>query len=284
MLEFSNNYSYFTNTKTKTLNQTLMLTATKKAKLLNNLKVYSKKYLNKMTELDESGTRLMVNHFLTDVLGFTPIEEVKTEYMIRGTYADYVIQTKNERNFLVEVKALSFALSEKHLRQAVNYGANEGIDWALLTNGKNFQFYRILFNKPIESRKVFEFDLSDSSQFKDCVELMQYITKDGVTNKGLSMLWNKTCALDPANVAGLLFNPSVTNFIKRTLRNKFKSKFGDDEINASLKRVIYECIPMESVKMDKVKKKKPVVSKLGSVLTILKPVEPEEIPEQIATV
>jgi hypothetical protein len=34
------------------------------------------------------------------------------------------------------VKALSFDLSEKHLRQTINYGANEGIEFALLTNGK----------------------------------------------------------------------------------------------------------------------------------------------------
>lgn len=248
-----------------------MLTTTKKAKLLNNLKSYSKKYMNKMTELDESGTRLMVNHFLTDVLGFIPIEEVKTEYMIRGTYADYVIQTKGERQFLVEVKALSFALSDKHLRQAINYGANEGIEWALLTNGKVFQFYKILFNKPIESRKVFSFDLSDSGQFKECVEIMQYITKEGLANKGLAALWSKTCALDPVNVAGLLFNPAVTNFLKRTLKNKFKSKFADDEINASLKRIILECIPIDSIKIDKAKKKKMPMKNEPS-LTVLAPV------------
>lgn len=241
-----------------------MLTNAKKAKLLNNIKTYSKKYLNKLTELDESGTRLMVNHFLTEVLGFIPIEEVKTEYMIRGTYADYVIQYKTERQFLVEVKALSFALSEKHLRQAINYGANEGIEWAMLTNGKCFQFYKILFNKPIESRKVFDFDLSDSTQFKACVEAIQYITKDGITNKGLSALWSKTSALDPANVAGLLFSPSVTNFIKRTLKNKFKSKFADDEINSSLKRIIHECIPYDSLKFEKPKKKKPTAKKMES--------------------
>ena len=241
-----------------------MLTSSKKAKLLNSLKIYSKRYLNKMTELDESGTRLLVNHLLTEVLGFIPIEEVKTEYMIRGTYADYVIQCKGERQFLVEVKSLSFNLSEKHLRQAINYGANEGIEWAMLTNGRSIQFYKILFNKPIESRKVFEFDLSDASQFKSCVELMQYITKDGIVNKGLNALWAKTSALDPVNVAGLLFHPSVTNFLKRTLKNKYKSKFADDEIYASLKRVIYDCIPLESLKFDKVKKKKVSIKKIDS--------------------
>lgn len=251
-----------------------MLTTSKKTKLLNAVKSYSKKYLHsKMTELDESGTRLMINTFLTDVLGFIPIEEVKTEYMIRGTYADYVIQTKAVRQFLVEVKALSFSLSDKHLRQAINYGANEGIEWALLTNGKCFEFYKILFNKPIESRKVFSFDLSDSSQIKNCVELLQYIHKDSIANKGLTLLWNKTCALDPINVAGLLYSTPVTNFIKRTLKTKFKSKFSDEEIQASISRIIHEPIALENVKQAKSAKakKKPTKEKSEPTLTVLEP-------------
>ena len=241
-----------------------MLTASKKNKLLIALKAYNKRYLHsKMTELDESGTRLMVNTFLIDVLGYLPIEEVKTEYMIRGTYADYVIQIKEVQQFLVEVKALSFALSDKHLRQAINYGANEGIEWALLTNGKRFDFYKILFNKPIESRKVFSFDLSDLSQFKACVEIIQFIHRDSIANKGLQLLWNKTCALDPIQVAGHLFSPSVTNYLKRTLKHKYKSKFTDEEIHASLARVIYEAIPMENIKTVRGKREKKKVKSIN---------------------
>src|SRR5688500_14128054 len=123
-----------------------MLTPAKKTKLLAALKNYNKRYLNgKMTELDESGTRLMVNDFLTNVLGFAAIDEVKTEYMIKGTYADYVVRLKGVIHFLVEVKSLSLTLSHKHLRQAVEYGANEGIDWAILTNGKILELYKIIF-------------------------------------------------------------------------------------------------------------------------------------------
>ncbi|HCL06019.1 MAG TPA: hypothetical protein DHW64_08675 [Chitinophagaceae bacterium] len=123
-----------------------MLTALKQQKLLNALKTYRKDFLDgSIKELDESGTRIMINRFLSDVLGYKQLEEIKTEYMIKGTYADYVIQVNKTRHFLVEVKALSFQLSEKHLRQTVNYGANEGIEYALLTNGKNFEFYKIIF-------------------------------------------------------------------------------------------------------------------------------------------
>ncbi|MBL7743138.1 MAG: type I restriction enzyme HsdR N-terminal domain-containing protein [Chitinophagaceae bacterium] len=234
-----------------------MLTTSKKSKLLNAVKLYSKKFLNnKVSELDESGTRLMINSFLTDVLGYQALEEVKTEYMIRGTYADYVVQLKGVRHFLVEVKALSLELSDKHLRQAINYGANEGIEWALLTNGRNFEFYKILFNKPIEWKLIFSFDLSDSSQIKECIELMQYLHKESVANKGLTLLWNKNCALDPLQVAGLLYAPAVTNFIKRTLKAKYKSKFSDDDIRASVSRVIHEHINLEHIKPLKGKKEK----------------------------
>ncbi|MBK7374767.1 MAG: type I restriction enzyme HsdR N-terminal domain-containing protein [Chitinophagaceae bacterium] len=234
-----------------------MLTASKRAKLLSSLKTYNKKFLRgKPAELDESGTRLMINSFLTDVLGFTPIEEVKTEYMIRGTYADYVIQTKGTRHFLIEVKSLSLSLSDKHLRQAINYGANEGIEWALLTNGKQIDFYKIIFEKPIDRRLVFSFDLSDITKLKNCIETLQFLHRDSVLNKGLDRLWQKTVALDPKNVSGLLYAKPVMNFIKRTLNKKYRNKFSDEEIQNSISRIICEEIQLIDVKQVKLRKTK----------------------------
>lgn len=232
-----------------------MLNSTKQAKLLDALKKYSKKYLNgKITELDESGTRLMINEFLSDVLGYAPIEEIKTEYMIKGTYADYVVQLKGTRHFLVEVKAFSLNLSENHLRQAVNYGANEGIEWALLTNGKSFDFYKILFNKPIEHRKVFTLNLDDAAQLKKSVEVLQFLHKDAVANKGLDLMWNKCMALDPLHLAAFLYTPTVTNFLKKELKAKFNHKFEEDEIKVAIDKIMSHCIPLDQIKHIKIKK------------------------------
>ena len=71
-----------------------MISDTQKSKLLSKLKSYRKRYLleKKYTELDESATRIMVNNLLIDILGYKELEEVKTEYVIKGTYADYVVQ------------------------------------------------------------------------------------------------------------------------------------------------------------------------------------------------
>lgn len=235
-----------------------MLNASKQEKLTSALKAYIKKYFsNNLSELDESGTRILINCFLSDVLGYTAIEEIRTEYMIRGTYADYMVQVAGVRHFLVEVKALSLKLNESHLRQTVNYGANEGVEWALLTNGKTFEMYKILFNKPIEAIKVFSIDLNGSANIKASTEVLQYLHKDAIKGKGLELLWGKTLALDPCTIAGLLYSPQIIGHLKKLLKEKYNSKFEEADIENSIKRIITEPINIDNIKPHRVKKDKP---------------------------
>lgn len=232
-----------------------MISPSKKAKLQIALKNYRKLYLDSnRTELDESGTRIMINSFLADVLGYKPLEEIKTEYMIRGTYADYVIQLNGERHFLVEVKALSLELSEKHLRQTINYGANEGIEYALLTNGRNFDFYKIIFDKPITARKIFSVDLSDQPQSKTAIEYLQFLHRDSAAKKGFKALWNKCEATDPMSVAGALLSPEVVAQVRKLIKAKYDEKCSEDDIFKSIQRVISDRMDLAVVKPFKVPK------------------------------
>lgn len=232
-----------------------MISSAKSDKMLLALKDYKKRYITKnIGELDESGTRIMINTFLTSILGYLELEEIKTEFMIKGTYADYIVQTGGKRHFLVEVKAYSLELSDKHLRQAVNYGANEGIEWALLTNGRQFQFYKILFEKPISERLVFEVDFaSDDFDVKIAHELLTYFYKDAVIKNSLTNLWARYTALEPTGLAGLLFSPHVVTFLKKELKAKYDTKFEDDEIIEALTEVICNEIPLEKLKIPKFK-------------------------------
>ncbi len=255
-----------------------MLTSSKQKKLFNALKKYHKKYLTKkIIDLDESGTRLMVNTLLTDVLGYIPIEEVKTEYLIKGTYADYVIQIKGVRHFLVEVKSFSLKLSENHLRQAINYGANEGIEWILLTNGKQFELYKILFGKPIEKRKIFSIDLTDSSKIRKSAECFQYLHKDNVTKKGLKQYWNRCEALNPTTVAGILYDTKILNFIKKILKIKFKNKFSDEEVKDAMKRVFAEVVDIDNIKTKTIKNAKNKLRNKASAESKIKTTKTEKI-------
>lgn len=216
-----------------------MLTALKQQKLLSSLRAYRKEFLDSgLKELDESGTRLMINRFLSDVLGYKQLEEIKTEYMIKGTYADYVVQVNTKRHFLVEVKALSFQLSEKHLRQTVNYGANEGIEYALLTNGRNFEFYKILFEQPISSRLLFALDLSDAAGLKSAAGHLQHLHKESVIKNFFKPLWNKCEATNPYNIAGIICSDAVLKCIKKLIREQYKEKFEDETLLAAVHKIV----------------------------------------------
>jgi hypothetical protein len=230
-----------------------MISSSKSDKMLLALKDYKKRYLSKnLSDLDESGTRIMINTFLTSILGYQELEEIKTEFMIKGTYADYIVQIGGKRHFLVEVKAFSIDLSDKHLRQAVNYGANEGIEWAVLTNGRHFQFYKIIFDKPISEKLVFEIDFtSEDYDVKAALELLTYFHRDAILKNSFDSLWARYAALEPIGLAGLLFSPHVVSFLKKELKAKYDVKFEDDEILEALTEVVCTDIPLEKLKIPK---------------------------------
>jgi hypothetical protein len=226
-----------------------MLTSKKNQKLLNGIKEYRKQFFSKgIQDLDESGTRIMVNYLLTNLLDYKSLEEIKTEYMIKGTYADYVVQINGARHFLVEVKALSLALSNKHLRQAIEYAANEGVEWVVLTNGRILQLYKVIFAQPIESKLVFEVDLSNPDSAKGCLECLQYLHRDAVLKKGLNQLWNNFIATEKTTIASVLLSKPAIAFISKQIKIKFKSKFDEKVIIEAVRRTLSEPINLEDVK------------------------------------
>lgn len=236
-----------------------MLTANKTQKLFHGIKEYRKQFFSKdLQDLDESGTRIMVNHILTDLLGYKSLEEIKTEYMIKGTYADYVVQIDGTRHFLVEVKALSLALSNKHLRQAIEYAANEGVEWVILTNGRFLQLYKVIFAQPIESKLIFEINLSDPDAAKGCLECLQYLHRDAVLKKGLNQLWNNFMATEKTTIAGIILSKPAISLISKQIRSKFKSKFDEKVVIEAVRRTLSEPINLDDVKVSRapsVKKK-----------------------------
>ena len=236
-----------------------MLSTQKLLKFTQSIKDYKKKFLDKpLGELDESGTRLLINHFLTEMLGYETLAEVKTEYMIKGTYADYVVQIGGNRHFLVEVKALSLSLSANHLRQSINYGANEGIDFVLLTNGKVFELYKVLFEKPISHELIFSLNLSDLSNIKSIADQLQYLHKESVLKKGLQTLWDRHSALSPKNLSKLLFSEEVIIFLQKELKKKHNIKFDDINIENAVKRIAIESVKIDEFKSIQKKEKKKV--------------------------
>jgi len=221
-----------------------MSTSTQKDRLYKLLKEYKKRYLRKQyAELDESATRLMVNNLLTDVFGYAELEDIKTEYNIKGVYADYIIQLQRKKYFIIEVKAVQLDLSSNHLRQALGYAANEGIDWILLTNGRQIELYRVIFSKPIDCKKIFSFNLLDDKELKESVEYLIYLTKKAVLHNELNNFWKRFQALDATNLCKQLYSSDVIKYLRKTLKKTTGLIFTDDDILESIHQIIIKAIP-----------------------------------------
>lgn len=243
-----------------------MATENQRRTLKEQLKVYKRKYLRKeFSSLNEADTRIMTNSFLTEILGYRELEEIKTEYRIKSEYADYVIQLKRKKHFVVEVKSIELDISEKHLRQSLSYAANEGIDWILLLNGREIQLYRVNFGKPISTTLIFKVDLMDGADLKKAPELLWHLTKKAIEKGELETFWKRTNALEPANLAKLLYSEEVVRRLRNDLKEQTGIYFQMEDVAASLAQIISKEIEFPKPRLRvkrKAAKTEPVIDKI----------------------
>ena len=240
---------------------TNMATLAQTLKVLESLKIYKRRYVKKQfNNVDESATRIMINMFLTDVLEYKELDEIKTEYAIRGEYADYVIQLKRKKQFVVEVKSAQLDLNERHLRQSLSYASNEGIDWILLTNGRVFQFYRVIFEKPMRTELLVDIDFSDASskQMKQFADVIVLFTRRSVEKNEHELFWQKSIALAPRNISKLLFCEEVVKLIKRELKKTSTITFENDAIKDALRACLAGAVNVEQLRFKNVIKRSEV--------------------------
>jgi hypothetical protein len=78
---------------------------------------------------------VIATDLLADLFGYDKYTEITREYAVRGTICDLAVKLDDQPKLLIEVKAIGLDLKDQHVKQAIDYAANKGIDWALLTNG-----------------------------------------------------------------------------------------------------------------------------------------------------
>lgn len=207
--------------------------------LRENLKNYKRKYLRKdFSNRNEADTRIMTNSFLTEILGYQELEEIKTEYRVKSEYADYVIQLKRKKHFVIEVKSIEIDINEKHLRQSLSYAANEGIDWILLMNGREVQLYRVNFGKPITTTLIFKINLLNADDLKKAPEFLWNLTKKAIERNELETFWRRTNALNPENLSKILYSEEIVKRLRNDLKEQTGIYFQIEDVAESLRQII----------------------------------------------
>jgi len=219
-------------------------------------------------DVSEADTVTLVKDMLADVFGFDKYQELTSEHQIRGTYCDLAVKIEGKINYLIEVKAAGTELNDSHLRQAVNYGAHQGIEWVVLTNAIDWRLYRIKFAQPIDFEEISSFKVPDINlkNEDDCKRLF-LLCREGITTDAMDIYHQHTQILNKFVVAQIILAEPVISGIRREMRRIFPELKVDQEhifemvSNEILKR---EVIEGDRAKETQVKIKK-VMSKLAKV-------------------
>lgn len=170
-------------------------------------------------DVNESDTSVIVSDFLSDVLGYDKYQEVTTEYAVRSTYCDLAITCDGRLCYLIEVKPIGADLRENHVRQAVDYGAKEGCEWVILTNGAVWHAYRIRFEKPVDYDLTFSVDLlAEGAAPADLLPYLSLIAKESSGGKEIDRFWRQKQATSRFVIAQILLQERPLRLLRRELR------------------------------------------------------------------
>lgn len=175
--------------------------------------------LAKDRDVNESDTVSVLNDIFGEVFGYDKYLEVTSELAIRGTYCDLAIKIEDKIQFLVEVKAIGIELKDAHLRQAVDYGANRGVPWVVLTNGMEWKLYRIRFEQPINYDLVCRFDFAtlNPRDQKD-QESLFLLSKEGLSKNAREDFYEKVQSVNRHVIGRLILSEPVLTVLRRELK------------------------------------------------------------------
>lgn len=195
----------------------------------------------------ESDTRMIVSSFIADALGWDAFDNLTGEYRIKGTYADFVLRNNGKHFVIIEVKAITFNLNEKHLDQAVSYAAREGVEWVILTNGAEWRLYRVIFGKPVDQELVFEVSLLDEDMRpKAKAELLYLLTPEAQRKDELEAYLQRKRAISGPNIARLLLSESVLTRLRAEI--KAESNYRLDLVELS--EILASCVIRQDAQGD----------------------------------
>jgi len=183
--------------------------------------------------INESSTRLVLDRIFQDVLGYS-IDEIKTEQKIQGRAADYVLSPDGRGTIVIEAKRAGTPLRQKQIFQATSYAAYSGIQWAILTNLTEWQFYKVSTVDKVDPHWVFTIDLNRGLDDENAYNLL-LISKFGLARKGLiDKVWLKRVCLKAETLIAAILNDEVISKIRLIVGKETGGQITNDEIKRAI--------------------------------------------------
>jgi predicted type IV restriction endonuclease len=173
----------------------------------------------KTRDVNESDTSMIVTDMLADIFGYDKYHEITRELCIRGTYCDLATKVDGKIQMIVEVKAIGIELKDQHTKQAVDYAANQGVEWVTVTNGVVWRVYRVIFGQPINQELVLDIDvLSLSNRRDEDLSSLYLVTRDSIVKSALDAYHDRLQATNKYFLGAAILSDPVLDVVRGELR------------------------------------------------------------------
>ncbi len=221
---------------------------------------------HKTNDVSEADTVTLIKDILADSFGFDKYSELTSEQQIRGTYCDLAVKIGGKIKYLIEVKAAGVTLTDSHLRQALNYAANQGIEWVVLTNAVEWQLHRLKFGQPIDHELVSSFNLLDVSTKKpDDLEHLFLLCREGIGTDAMDSFHQHVQILNKYTLAQLLLTEPLLSALRRELRRLYPDVKADTVQLADI--LNNEVLKREVIEGDKAKETQQKLKRVAAKLS-----------------
>ncbi len=199
----------------------------------------------------EGDTVVIVTDMIADILGYEKYQHLSSEHAIRGTYVDLMVSVDNKPRFLVEVKAVGTELKDAYIKQAIDYAANKGVDWVVLTNGVVWRIYKVVFSKPIDKVLVCELNAVEAnSKGPEAIECFGNLSLEAFSKDRLSDWSHEKQITSKFAIAALLLSDAILDSVRLQIRRLSQVRVDIDELRSLLTE---EVIKRELIEGDEAK-------------------------------
>ncbi len=217
---------------------------------------------SKDRDVNESNTVVIITDILNEIFGYDKYSEITTELATKtGNYCDLAIKIDNKIKLIIEVKSVGTDLKENHIKQAVDYGANLGVDWVILTNGNNWLVYKVIFAKPVDKELVYEFRfLEMNPKSQSDIENLFYLSREGLGKSVLEEFHAQRQALSRFFIGQMILSEGILENLRRELKKV--SPGIKIEVNDIKNVIINEVFKREIIENEKSEEAKKAIAKV----------------------
>jgi len=170
----------------------------------------------------EAATKALLVEPLLHAMGFEGLDDIEWEHHVKasGEHIDYVLRVAGNPTIAVEAKSFGTDLADKHAAQVVQYATVEGIEWCLLTNGREMRVFNCGLKGDLAAKHLIDLDLLAEPP-ADVLDVLTLFSKEGMANQASLKGWMREAVLDRALRLAVLDSHSATTMqLAETARDK----------------------------------------------------------------